>query len=135
MYKKIYLQKYIITSLIFIVILSFDLTIFLTTKDRVSNLDIYLTTISKLNPEAILVGNSPVYMGSCQTGIPFTDEYKIGNKKISLLKQKDHQGYEIITDTEEKWKREYSSEVVWNGLEMELNNMWMNEKGFCRICE
>ena len=90
---------------------------------KAKNLDIYLTTISKLNPEAILVGNSPVYMGSCQTGIPFTDEYKIGNKKISLLKQKDHQGYEIITDTEEKWKREYSSEVVWNGLEMELNNI------------
>ena len=42
MYKKIYLRKYIITSLIFIVILTFDLTIFLTTKDRVSNLDIYL---------------------------------------------------------------------------------------------
>ena len=48
---------------------------------KAKNLDIYLTTISKLNPEAILVGNSPVYMGSCQTGIPFTDEYKIGNKK------------------------------------------------------
>ena len=90
---------------------------------KAKNLDIYLTTISKLNPEAILVGNSPVYMGSCQTGIPFTAEYKIGNKKISLLNQKDHQGYEIITDTEEKWKREYSSEVVWNGLEMELNNI------------
>lgn len=42
MYKKIYLRKYIITSLIFIVILTFDLTIFLTTKDRISNLDIYL---------------------------------------------------------------------------------------------
>ncbi|MDO4942163.1 MAG: hypothetical protein Q4E73_04880 [Lachnospiraceae bacterium] len=90
---------------------------------KAKNLDIYLTTISKLNPEAVLVGDSPVYMGSHQTGIPFTDEYKIGNEELFLLQQKDQQGHSIINDTEDELKRDFSSAVIWNGLELELENM------------
>lgn len=90
---------------------------------KAKNLDIYLTTIRKLNPEAILVGDSPVYMGSHQTGIPFTDEYKIGNESLSLLQQKDQQGHSIINDTKDELKRDFGSAVVWNELELELENM------------
>lgn len=90
---------------------------------KAKNLDIYLTTIRKLNPEAILVGDSPVYMGSHRTGIPFTDEYKIGNESLSLLQEKDQQGHSIMNDTDEELKRDFGSAVIWNGLEVELENM------------
>lgn len=90
---------------------------------KAKNLDIYLATLKKRNPEAILVGDSPRYMGSQKTGIPFTDEYKIGNQEISLLQQSDQQGHIIKNDTTEELKRDLASSVVWNGLEPELDNM------------
>lgn len=93
---------------------------------KAKNLDVYLSTIQSMEPEAILVGESPVYKGSQKTGIPFTDEYKIGNEKITLLHHKDQQGHIIKNDTTENLNRDRSSAIIWNelGIDMEHVLLW-----------
>lgn len=90
---------------------------------KAKNLDVYLSTIQSMEPEAILVGESPLYQGSQKTGIPFTDEYKIGNEKISLLRHKDQQGHIIKNETTEDLKRDRSSAIIWNGLGIHMENV------------
>lgn len=90
---------------------------------KAKNLDVYLTTIKNRKPKAILIGTSPVLYGGRKTGIPFTDEYYISNEKIFLLQQKDERGYEILTTGDEKLGKDRVSEIIWTGLEKEIEDI------------
>lgn len=90
---------------------------------KAKNLDVYLTTIKNRKPKAILIGTSPVLYGGRKTGIPFTDEYYISNEKIFLLQQKDERGYEILTTDDEKPGKDRVSEIIWTGLEEEIEDI------------
>lgn len=90
---------------------------------KAKNLDVYLTTIKNRKPKAILIGTSPVLYGGRKTGIPFTDEYYISNEKIFLLQQKDERGYEILTTGDEKLGKDRVSEIIWTGLEEEIEDI------------
>ena len=72
---------------------------------RRNNLILYLNGIKKLNPETILVGESPGYQGCRLTGIPFTSEYLLLNSKDILIYGKD-KGYKKTNekDFEKKWE-------------------------------
>lgn len=91
---------------------------------KAKNLDIYLSSILCLQPNAILIGDTPVFHGSRKTGIPFTDEYKIGNENIQLLQKSDIEGHKIINQFPEKTlDRERVAGIVWNELMEEMNNI------------
>lgn len=90
---------------------------------KAKNLDIYLTTLKRLGPKAILIGDCPVYIGSRKTGIPFTDEYKIGNEEITLLQQSDEQGYVIMREEQENVERERVAQIMWEGLQSQISDI------------
>jgi hypothetical protein len=90
---------------------------------KAKNLDVYLSSICKLKPQAILVGESPSFHGSQKTGIPFTDEYNIGNEEISLLHPVGEDGYEIENEYKDIVHRERASGIIWQGLELSLDNI------------
>ncbi len=87
---------------------------------KAKNLDIYLSTLKKKEPKAILVGGTPVFAGSRRTGIPFTDEYFIGSEDVSILKVADSSGYTIQNKTyrkEHELSKDPASSVIWKELD------------------
>ncbi len=93
---------------------------------KAKNLDIYLSSMKLKNPKALLLGGCPTFSGSRKTGIPFTDEYYVGNTKVEL--EDDTQEKELLPKVK-KWekhnpvKKERGSKIVWENLSIELEEL------------
>lgn len=94
-----------------------------------NNLRIYLSEMKKINPKIILVGEAPGYKGCRKTGIPFTSEYIMINKKSNKLKKINikifgrDKGYKPTSKN--KLEKEITATIVWDILrKKELPLLW-----------
>ena len=76
---------------------------------RLNNLKLYLNL---LKPEIILVGEAPSYNGCRWSGIPFTSEYIMLNRKFPLF----NRSQEFQQSSTGKLKKEISATIVWGTI-------------------
>lgn len=91
---------------------------------RSNNLKIYLELMYKQNPQYIIIGEAPGYKGCRNTGIPFTDEFRMitGSTATQLL-GKEH-GYKAV-HSENTLEKENSAGIVWNHIGIYLDQVLM----------
>lgn len=76
---------------------------------RLNNLKLYLDL---LRPKIILVGEAPGYNGCRWSGIPFTSEYIMLNRKFRIFSQS--QGFQQSSTG--RLKKEISATIVWDTI-------------------
>jgi len=78
---------------------------------RKHNLTMYLTTMKKINPDILFLGEAPGYKGCGFTGIPFTSEKILYEN--NFFRNQEYKYIHKIDNLES----EISATIVWNELE------------------
>lgn len=80
-----------------------------------NNLQLYLETMYKLRPKAILIGEAPGYNGCRWSGIPFTAEKNLKIEYVENLLFGLNNGY--LLRSIKKTQSEASATIVWDYLQ------------------
>lgn len=96
---------------------------------KAKHLDVYLSSMKMKNPKALLLGACPTFNGSRKTGIPFTDEFYVGKKKVDIEEEVVYDDGKTLLEKPKKWekhktgRKERGSKIIWENLSLELDEM------------